>query len=167
MLARLGMATNDVGKDIFNRALLLQSHILLWLIIPAAVLFLLGILVFSALKWQQKRATSKPRTEKILRSLTVVTLWLSTAVAFAATLATSQTTGALAYTSHAESAPTFLISQGKTLQILQWVVCILSVLFSGGITLVLKAGASDASSNYLRAGKGSGDKDRFSNFFGS
>lgn len=123
-------STGEIAQDLVATALDLQSQIFISILAGAAFLFVVG-LVFLFL---HKRDVAKPNPEKpkrsaIFRRGTYGLLCLSTALVFAASLATTSTAGALDFASRATDDTNILMHAGRTLQVLQWMAFGFSTLF--------------------------------------
>lgn len=93
---------------------------------------------------QSQSAWEHPRRSAIIRRATYGLLFGSTALAFAAALATSQAAGALQYASTAA----VLIHEGRTLQVLQWVGFGFQVLFVAAVPVLMRARGGEAEGEF-------------------
>jgi len=73
-----------------------------------------------------------------VRRATYGLLFGSTALVFAAALATGQAAGALEYASKGMSHASVLIKAGTTMQVLQWVAFGFEVLFAGAVPFLVR-----------------------------
>ena len=124
-------AANSDAKDLISNALVLQSQIFISILAGAAFLFLVSLVLLVFLR----RSLSDPFPEKpgrvtLLKRVTWAVLFLSVALVFTASLATSETAGALQYSSGPVTQSPFTISPGISLQVLQWMTFGFSLLFA-------------------------------------
>lgn len=139
-------ARDDIAtqiKSLLSTAVILQSQIFIPIIAGAGFLFIVGIVSLTLLK-RNLRAPNpdKPKTGQLLKLATLGSFWLSTALAFTASLATSETGGALQYSSLLtavgnESQP-ILTKQGMALQVLQWLTFGFTLLFTMSVPWLLR-----------------------------
>lgn len=125
-------------KSLLSAALTLQSQIFIPLLAGAGLLFLAGLVLLALLK----RSPDSPRAE-LLRACATGTLCLSTALSFTAALSTSQTAGALQYSSRLSGAAgdaQVVTRPGMALQVLQWLAFGFSLLFSTSVPWLLRGG---------------------------
>jgi hypothetical protein len=118
--------------DLITTALDLQSGTFIAVLTGAAVLFVFSVIALLLLKRDVQSPSSweHPRRSTIIRRITYGMLFGSTALVFAAALATAQAAGALEYASAGMSHASVLIEAGTTLQVLQWITLGFQVLFS-------------------------------------
>lgn len=125
-------------KSLLSAAVTLQSQIFIPLLAGAGLLFLAGLILLALLK----RRPDSPRAE-LLRACATGTLCLSTALSFTAALSTSQTAGALQYSSLLSGATgdaQVLVRPGMALQVLQWLAFGFSLLFATSVPWLLRGG---------------------------
>jgi uncharacterized BrkB/YihY/UPF0761 family membrane protein len=132
-------ANGDEITDLVSTAIDLQSRIFISVLAGAAVLFVFGITALVL----HKRDVSKgwdehPRRSTIIRRITYGMLFGSAALAFAAGLATSESAGALEYTTSGMAHATVLIHAGRTLQVLQWVAFGFQMLFALAVPFLVR-----------------------------
>jgi hypothetical protein len=132
--------TNPEITDLITTALDLQSRTFISVLAGAAVLFVLGAAALFLLKRDVRSANSweHPRRSTVIRRVTYGLLFGSTALVFAAALATSQSAGALEYASEGMSHASVLIHAGTTLQVLQWVAFGFEVLFALAVPFLVR-----------------------------
>ncbi|KAK4239395.1 Ca2+ regulator and membrane fusion protein Fig1-domain-containing protein [Achaetomium macrosporum] len=124
-------ANGDEITDLVSTAIDLQSRIFISVLAGAAVLFLLGIAALVLYKRDVSTGWDEhPRRSAIIRRVTYGMLFGSAGLAFAAALATSESAGALEYTTSDTAHATVLIHAGRTLQVLQWVAFGFETLFA-------------------------------------
>lgn len=115
----------------------------------SGVLFVVGIAALLLLKRDVRSGSSweHPRRSTAIRRATYGVLFGSTALVFAAALATSQAAGALEYASKGMNHASVLIKAGTTLQVLQWIAFGFEVLFAMTVPFLvrLKAPAEEGS----------------------
>ncbi|KAK3942555.1 Ca2+ regulator and membrane fusion protein Fig1-domain-containing protein [Diplogelasinospora grovesii] len=134
-------SSTDEVKNLVATALDLQSQIFISILAGAAVLFFLGLIFLALLKRDIVNPNpDKPRHSAIIKKGTFGLLYLSTALAFTAALATSETAGALQYSSTASSNSTILIKPGISLQVLQWMAFGFSLLFTLAVPWLVRPG---------------------------
>ncbi|KAK4122182.1 hypothetical protein N657DRAFT_634988 [Parathielavia appendiculata] len=125
-------ARRDEIIDLVTTALDLQTRTFISVLAGAAVLFTLGIAALILLKRDVRSPSSweHPIRSTVIRRVTYGMLFGSTGLVFAASLATSQSAGALEYASAGMSHASVLIKSGTTLQVLQWITFGFQVLFA-------------------------------------
>ncbi|KAK2763091.1 hypothetical protein FQN54_009725 [Arachnomyces sp. PD_36] len=132
----------DLPIDVLvDLAVTLQSRIILCLSAGAGILFFLGVLFLvllgRGLKASQNATALKRR--RFYRRALIFHLWVSVALALASADSVTQTTGALEYvTRFHPSESSIIISAGRSLAIMQWMVFAISVIFTLGITQILR-----------------------------
>ncbi|KAK4040842.1 Ca2+ regulator and membrane fusion protein Fig1-domain-containing protein [Parachaetomium inaequale] len=133
-------ATNSEITDLITTALDLQSRTFISVLAGAAVLFVLGAAALFLFKRDVRSANSweHPRRSTVIRRVTYGLLFGSTALVFAAALATSQSAGALEYASEGMSHASVLIHAGTTLQVLQWIAFGFEVLFALAVPFLVR-----------------------------
>ncbi|KAL2258318.1 hypothetical protein VTK26DRAFT_8399 [Humicola hyalothermophila] len=133
-------ADADDVADMINTALDLQGGTFISVLAGAAVLFLGGVVALFFLKRDVSSPTAwdHPRRSAIIRRATYGMLYGSTALVFAASLATTQSAGALKYASEAMRDASVLIKAGTTLQVLQWLVFGFSTLFALAVPFLVR-----------------------------
>jgi hypothetical protein len=133
-------ANRDEITDLVTTALDLQSRTFISVLAAAAVLFILGIAALILLKRDVQNPSSweHPVRSTVIRRVTYGMLFGSTALVFAAALATSQSAGALEYASSGMSHASVLINSGTTLQVLQWITFGFQVLFALAVPFLVK-----------------------------
>lgn len=140
----------DDITDLITTAIDLQSGTFIAVLTGAAVLFAIGIAALVMLKRDVQSGSSWEHQIRstIIRRTTYGMLFGSTALVFAAALATTQAAGALEYASAGMSHASVLIESGTTLQVLQWITFGFQVLFALAVPFMVsyKAPASDAGS---------------------
>ncbi|KAG7289140.1 hypothetical protein NEMBOFW57_005503 [Staphylotrichum longicolle] len=126
--------------DLISTALDLQSSTFTPVLAAAGVLFVLSLAALFVLKRdvQSPSAWERPRRSALVRRVTYGLLFGSSALVFAAALATSQAAGALEYASKGMSHASVLIKAGTTMQVLQWVAFGFEVLFAGAVPLLVR-----------------------------
>ncbi|KAK4157153.1 Ca2+ regulator and membrane fusion protein Fig1-domain-containing protein [Chaetomidium leptoderma] len=136
----------DEITDLITTALDLQSGVFMSVLAGAAVLFVFGVAALVVLKRdiQSPSGWEHPRRSSIIRRATYGMLFGSTALTFAAALATSQAAGALEYGSAGMSHASVLIKAGTTLQVLQWIVFGFEVLFALAVPFLVRYKAPPA-----------------------
>jgi hypothetical protein len=131
-------------KSILSAALILQSQIFIPILAGAGVLFLAGMILLALLKRNIKNPNpDKPRRGEMLRLGTMGSLCLSTALSFTASLSTSETAGALQYSSLLSGVSgdaQVLIKPGMALQVLQWLAFGFTLLFTMSVPWLLRGG---------------------------
>lgn len=133
-------ADADDVADMIKTALDLQSGTFISVLAGAAVLFLLGLVALVLLKRDVSRGNSweHQRRSTMIRRVTYGMLFGSTALVFAASLATTQSAGALKYASEAMRSASVLIHAGTTLQVLQWIVFGFSTMFCLAVPFLVR-----------------------------
>lgn len=126
--------------DLISTALDLQSSTFTPVLAAAGVLFVLSLAALFVLKRDVQSPSSweRPRRSALVRRVTYGLLFGSTALVFAAALATSQAAGALEYASKGMSHASVLIKAGTTMQVLQWVAFGFEVLFAGAVPFLVR-----------------------------
>jgi hypothetical protein len=145
--------TNPEITDLITTALDLQSRTFISVLAGAAVLFVLGAAALFLLKRDVRSANSweHPRRSTVIRRVTYGLLFGSTALVFAAALATSQSAGALEYASEGMSHASVLIHAGTTLQVLQWVAFVFEVLFALAVPFLVRYKAAPVEDEKVEA----------------
>jgi hypothetical protein len=130
--------------DLITTALDLQSGTFMAVLTGAAVLFAFGIVALFLFKRdvQGPNSWEHPRRSTIIRRITYGMLFGSTALVFAAALATAQAAGALEYASAGMSHASVLIQAGTTLQVLQWITLGFQVLFALAVPFLVSPKAT-------------------------
>jgi hypothetical protein len=135
-------ANRDEITDLITTALDLQSRTFISVLAGAAVLFALGIVALILFKRDVQSDSSwenpRPVRSMVIRRVTYGMLFGSTALVFAAALATTQSAGALEYASLSMSHASVLIKSGTTLQVLQWITFGCEVLFGLAVPFLVK-----------------------------
>lgn len=138
------------SKDLsalLSGALLLQSQVFIPILAGAALVFLAALLLLGLLK----RAVTNPNPDRPRRADTLqlgatACLCLSTALGFTASLSTSEAAGALQYSSLLLSSGgsgaggQMVIRPGMALQVLQWLTCGFTLLFTMSVPWLLRGG---------------------------
>ncbi|KAK3377613.1 Ca2+ regulator and membrane fusion protein Fig1-domain-containing protein [Podospora didyma] len=135
--------------DLIATALDLQAQIFMSILAGASFLFLVGLGFLFMYKRDLARPNpDKPRRSAIIKRGTYGMLFLSTALVFTASLATTETTGALAFAANPNrsSSPTILIKEGVALQVLQWMSFGFSLLFTLAVPFLARQKRVPASS---------------------
>lgn len=120
-------------KSLLAAALVLQSQIFIPILAGSGFLFLAGVILLAVLKRNMHL--------ELLRLGTMASLCLSTALSFTASLSTSETAGALQYSSLLSTAAgdaQILIKPGMALQVLQWLAFGFSLLFTMSVPWLLR-----------------------------
>jgi hypothetical protein len=142
-----GRSSNDTATLLFQTpsaadtdrvalAVQLQQGIFASRLPAAAILFCVGAILFAisiikARRNQTKLGEASPASSR-LQPIYTICLWLSIALVLASTLATTTTADALSFMS-TEGVP-YAVIVGKTDQVLQWISCVLSIMFAMGAT---------------------------------
>ncbi|KAK0727798.1 Ca2+ regulator and membrane fusion protein Fig1-domain-containing protein [Lasiosphaeria miniovina] len=127
--------------ELVATALELQVQIFISILAGGAFLFASG-LVFLVLHKRDAASPNpdKPRRSAILKRGTYGLLYLSAALVFTASLATSETAGALAYASSTIRNAPVLISEGIALPVLQWMAFGFTLLFTLAVPWIARPG---------------------------
>ncbi|KAK3328250.1 Ca2+ regulator and membrane fusion protein Fig1-domain-containing protein [Cercophora scortea] len=143
--AKTDAASNAVVKDLVSTALDLQKQVFVSILAGAGLLFVVGLVFLFLLKRDiANPQPDKPRRSAIIRRGTFGMLFLSSALVFTAALATTETAGALQYSSSATKDAPILLEAGITLQVLQWMAFGFSLLFTLAVPLLTKSGITVA-----------------------
>ncbi|KAK4099584.1 hypothetical protein N658DRAFT_498293 [Parathielavia hyrcaniae] len=143
-------AHRDEITDLLTTALDLQARTFISVLAGAAVLFTLGVAALVLLKRDVQSPSSweRPARSAVIRRATYGMLFGSTALVFAAALATSQAAGALEYASAGMSHVSVLIKSGTTLQVLQWITFGFQALFALAVPFLVGYKAPPAEEEY-------------------
>ena len=139
---RSSRLTDPHVKTLLSIALDSQSKTIVWVLLLSGISFLFSLLFLLLLQLDLKKVQRKLNADRkimVLRHLMLSFVWTSTALAFGASLATSQLAKVLQHTSNVAIsvvAPSITIQGGSGLQALQWLVFALSVFFSTGVSLI-------------------------------
>ncbi len=149
LLSRFQSTMNITGVDaevagLLPAALSLQGNIFLPLLAAAGALFMLGLIFFALFNWTSKRAattstgssTSKLETYK---KILMTSLWSSVGLAIASAVSITETSAALQFWTVDIPRSNILVSIGTGMQVLQWFVASLSVLFTLAVTSLISA----------------------------
>lgn len=140
-----GGVTAAEVRDLVATALDLQSQIFISILVGAVFVFCAGVVVLVFHKRDAAKADgSKPKRTVLLRRGTYGLLYLSTALVFAAALATTETASALQYASSATRSATILMHASRTLQALQWMAFGFSTLFVLAVPMLARPRAAAA-----------------------
>lgn len=130
--------------SLLSAALILQSQIFIPVLAGAGLLFLAGMIFLTLLKRNINNPNpDKPRRGEMLRVGTMGSLYLSTALSFTASLSTSETAGALQYSSLLSGVSgdaQLVIRPGLALQVLQWLAFGLTLLFTMSVPWLVRGG---------------------------
>jgi hypothetical protein len=149
LLSRLQSSMNITGVDaevagLLPTALSLQGNIFLPLLAAAGALFMLGLIFFALFNWTSKRATatstgSSTNTLQIYKKILMTSLWSSVGLAIASAVSITETSAALQFWTVDVPRSNILVSSGTGMQVLQWFVASLSVLFTLAVTFLISA----------------------------
>ncbi|KAF1360421.1 hypothetical protein EJ07DRAFT_154874 [Lizonia empirigonia] len=123
---------------LISSTLALQSKVLNVLVI-ASVLFTLSLASLALLKLSLKSRSTLHHRATLYRSITISSLWLSTALALAAALSTTQTFGVLQYSTTLLNTSELKVMPGVALQVLQWLAFSFSAVFALGVSSMFKS----------------------------
>lgn len=136
-------STKDL-TSLLSGALILQSQIFIPILAGSGLLFLAGLIILVLLKRDIDNPNpDKPRRGDMLRLGTMGCLCLSTALSFTASLSTSETAGALQYStllSGVGGEGATVIKPGMALQVLQWLAFGFTLLFTMTMPWLLRGG---------------------------
>ncbi|KAJ4288229.1 hypothetical protein N0V88_007418 [Collariella sp. IMI 366227] len=131
----------DEITDIVTTAVELQGHTFISVLAAAAILFLLGVVALILYKRDVKShggASWERRRGRIVRRATYSLLCGSTALVFAAALATTQSAASLEFAGQGMKQASVFIKSGTTLQVLQWMIFGFQVAFAGLVPLLVR-----------------------------
>jgi hypothetical protein len=105
---------------------------------------MLGVIFFALFNWTIKRAattstgssTNAPQTYK---KLLMTSLWSSVGLSIASAVSITETAAALQFWASDVPQSSIIVSIGTGMEVLQWFVAILSVLFTLAVTSVISA----------------------------
>ena len=149
LLSRFQSTMNITGLDaevagLLPAALSLQGNIFLPLLAVAGALFMLGLIFFALFNWTTKRATttsteSSTNTLQTYKKILMTSLWSSVGLAIASAVSITETSAALQFWTVDVPQSNILVSIGTCMQVLQWFVASLSVLFTLAVTSLISA----------------------------
>jgi hypothetical protein len=108
-------------------------------LVIASILFTLSLASLALLKLSLKSRSTRTHRTTFYKPNTVSTLWLSTALAFAAALSTTQTFGVLQYSTTLLNTSELKVMPGVALQVLQWLAFSFSAVFTMGVSSMFKS----------------------------
>jgi hypothetical protein len=123
--------------SMISSALVLQTRVLNVLVI-ASVLFILSLASLALLKLSLKSRSTRPQRTTLYKLNTVSTLWLSTSLALAAALSTTQTFNVLQYSTTLLNTSEIKMTPGVALQVLQWLAFSFSAVFALGVSSMFR-----------------------------
>ncbi|KAK4137754.1 hypothetical protein BT67DRAFT_447487 [Trichocladium antarcticum] len=137
-------ATPTETTDLITTALALQQHTFTPVLAAGGVLFVLGLAALALLKRDVAgpAAWDHPRRSTLIRRATCGLLSGSAALVFAAALATTQAAGALEFATAGMADASVLARAGTTLQVLQWTVLGLEVVFGVAAPFLVRSEAA-------------------------
>jgi hypothetical protein len=141
-LEQLTFSAGDTNfvKQLIDSALTLQSKVFICLFVGAGGFFVSAIVLLVVLKRDLKRKNGGiDRKSTIMKTFMIIMLSLSTALALASAVATTEATGALQFASTINADSSVMMDPGLPLQVLQWLAFALSVLFTIGVLATLKS----------------------------
>lgn len=166
--ARSNTLSNPRVRALLKIALDNQSKTISWVLLAGGIFFLLGLLFVLLLQFSRKSAQRKPTTARkmmVQRRLMLFFIWTSTALAFGASLATTQLAKIVNRTSASSTsvvANSLLIEPGTGLQVLQWLAATFSFSFAIGVSSIFTGAGGDQDSSIKGTSSlGSGDSDDF------
>ncbi len=126
------------ARSLFALAFTLQNKILLWLLVAAGCTFVSGLfsLIFLKRRLKANAGTGTKGRTSFLEKSSLSIAWTSAALALAATISSTQTTSALQFATSSFQSPV-VIRAGTAVQVLQWLVSVLSVFFALGLNAIL------------------------------
>ncbi|KAH8882505.1 hypothetical protein GQ53DRAFT_733666 [Thozetella sp. PMI_491] len=132
-------ASQTEAKSLIATALVLQSQIFISILAGAAFLFFISLPLLFLLKRSINNPNpDKPRRAMLIKRLTYGCMYLSVGLVFTSALATSETAGALHYSSGSVTNSPINISPGISLQVIQWMAFGFSLLFALAETWLLR-----------------------------
>ena len=164
IVARSSTLSNPHVKTLLKIALDTQANTISWVLVAAGITYLLSLLLILILQFNRKRVQRKPTTARkimVLKRMTLFFVWLSAALVFGASLATSQLARAIHRTSASSVgivASSLVIEAGQGVQVLQWLATSFSFWFATGISSIF-AGAGGDGEPSSSSSKGSLDSE--------
>ncbi|KAL9004767.1 MAG: hypothetical protein Q9188_002424 [Gyalolechia gomerana] len=139
-------------KALLKIALDNQAKTISWVLLAAGISFVFGLLFVFLPQFNLKRVQRKPTAARkimILKRLMLCFLWTSTALAFSASLTTTQLARTIQRPSTSSTsivANLFIIEGGMGLQVLQWLAASLSTFFATGVSSIFVGAGGDGQS---------------------
>lgn len=135
--------------DLLTTGLALQRKIYLPLLAVAGFFFLIGVVFFTFFKWTTKRQLANPNSPsakqlQFYKRVTLGSLWASIGLSLASAVSTTEVSTTCQLWSVEVAKSSIFASAGIALQVLQWLVVGLSVLFALATTSILSDTGFDA-----------------------
>ncbi|KAL9031068.1 MAG: hypothetical protein Q9196_000878 [Gyalolechia fulgens] len=165
-IARSSTLSNPRVEALLKVALDNQAKTISWVLLAAGISFFFGLLSVLLLQFNLKRVQREPtaaRKSMIVKRLMVCFIWTSTALAFGASLATTQLARAIQHPSSSATsvvAHSLIIEGGTGVQVLQWLAASLSFFFATGVSSIFDGVGEDQEWNVKGATR-SDDTDDF------
>jgi hypothetical protein len=140
--ATLSPTEGSQVTDLLSVGLILQGKIYPPLLAAAGSFFLTSVVSFALFKWSAKRTLTDPNASSITRlqfrgRVIVTSAWTSVGLALASAVSITEVSAALQFWSVDVATSMIWASGGTALQVLQWLIIGLSVLFALAVTSIV------------------------------